>query len=290
MVLVDDGSTDGTAEILRDAAAEDPRVIAVELSRNFGHQAAIAAALDHVSGDAVAVMDGDLQDPPECLPLLLSRLNEGYDVVYARRTRRKEGVFLRMAYWLAYRLVAALSDVPLPLDSGDFAVVDRRVVDVLRGLPEQKRYLRGLRAWVGYRQVGVDVERAHRQAGEAKYTVLRLARLALDGVFSFSVVPLRISSLLGLLTVFSASCYTLYAVVVRVLGLPTPRGFTALVVVVVFLVGVQLLSMGVMGEYIARIYEEVKKRPPYLVARVTRAAGQQAAFSSRGPSSGTLIT
>lgn len=273
LVFVDDGSSDRSAAILRDAAALDPRIVVIELSRNFGHQAAIVAGLDHSTGDVVAVMDGDLQDPPERLPELLSRLSEGYDVVFARRARRKEGPILRAAYWVAYRLVAVLSDVPLPLDSGDFAVMRRHVVDRLRALPEQKRYLRGLRAWVGFRQVGVEVERGVRRAGESKYTLGRLVRLALDGIFSFSVVPLRISAMIGFLAVVASAGYAGYAVVILLLGRPTPRGFTGLIVVLVFVAGVQLLSMGVMGEYIARIYEEVKARPPYLSARVTRGAG-----------------
>jgi dolichol-phosphate mannosyltransferase len=272
IVFADDGSSDRSLALLREAARLDPRITVLELSRNFGHQAAIAAALDHVRGDVVAVIDGDLQDPPEKIPELLAHLAEGYDVVYAKRARRKEGPVLRACYWLAYRLVAAMSDVPLPLDSGDFAVMRREVGDHLCRLPEQKRYLRGLRAWVGFRQKGVEVERDRREAGDSKYSILKLARLALDGLFSFSVVPLRIFALFGVLAVLASVAYAAYAILTLIVGGATPRGFTALIVMITFLAGVQLLSLGVIGEYLARVYEEVKNRPPYVLRAIHRSS------------------
>jgi dolichol-phosphate mannosyltransferase len=270
VVLVDDGSEDGSRELLAQAAAEDPRFVVLFLSRNFGQQAALTAALDHATGDAVVLLDADLQDPPEAIPAFVAKHQEGYDVVYARRVRRKEGPLLRACYYLFYRLLALLSDTPLALDSGDFGLLSRRVVDTLRAMPEQNRYLRGLRSWIGFRQIGLTVERHERYAGESKYTLRRLVKLALDGIFSFSLVPLRLASLAGC-GALAASCgYALYALVVRFLGGGSPPGFTALIVAVVFLSGVQLLSLGVVGEYVGRLYQETKRRPHYIVERVLR--------------------
>ncbi|MEM8963507.1 MAG: glycosyltransferase family 2 protein [Acidobacteriota bacterium] len=270
VVLVDDGSRDRTAEMLREAAREDPRLVVVELSRNFGHQTALTAALDHTTGDVVLVLDGDLQDPPEMLPRFLEHWRDGYDVVYGRRVLRKESPLLRAAYFLFYRLIGALSDVSLPLDAGDFALLSRQVVDAMKSSPERHRYLRGLRTWVGFRQIGIDVERAARAAGETKYSLRKLLQLAFDGIFAFSVVPLRGALLLGLMAIVLSSLYTVYAVVARLVGLVQVPGFTATLVVVVFLSGMQLLFLGVVGEYVGRIYREVKRRPHYLVRTVTR--------------------
>lgn len=270
MVLVDDGSTDDTFRVLAEAAQRDPRIVAISLSRNFGHQAAVSAALDHASGDLVAVMDGDLQDPPEALPSLIAEQAKGFDVVYARRVGRKEIWPLRLAYFLFYRLIARVSNVRLPLDAGDFSLLSRRVVERLRELPEHHRYLRGLRSWVGFRQTGIDVERSRREAGKSKYGLLRLLRLAFDGIFSFSMAPLRAASILGLIVVVGAVLYALYAVYVRLFMGISPTGFTALIVVVTLLSGVQLLVLGVIGEYLGRVYEEAKGRPLYVVGRVVR--------------------
>lgn len=274
IVVVDDGSHDRTAELLHAAAAEEPRLTVVELSRNFGHQAAISAALAQTTGDVVLVIDGDLQDPPEALPELLAHHHEGADVVYARRVARKEKLWLRAAYHLFYRLIALLSDVRLPLDSGDFALLSRRVVDLLVAAPESHRYLRGLRTWMGYRQVGIEVERAERAAGESKYTPLKLLGLALNGIFAFSTVPLRAASLLGFLAIVLSGGYTAYAVALRLIfgsaDGGSPQGFTALITAIVFLAGVQLVFLGVLGEYVGRIYEEVKRRPQYIVQRIVR--------------------
>ena len=270
LVIVDDGSTDTTLRALRGAMASDERIVCVELSRNFGHQAALSAALRFVTGDLVVIMDGDLQDPPEAIPRLLEKRREGYDVVYARRVRRKERWPLRLAYFLAYRLIGRFASIPVPLDAGDFALLSREVVDHLNSLPELNRYLRGLRAWVGFRQIGVDVERGVRTAGTSKYSTAKLVKLALDGLFSFSSVPLRAAALLGFLAVGAASVYAAYAILVHLLFDVSPRGFTALIVVLVFLSGVQLLFLGVLGEYLGRIYEETKRRPQFIVRSVVR--------------------
>jgi len=271
LVLVDDGSVDGTTRLLEEAAVGDRRVVIVELSRNFGHQMAVTAALDHASGDVVVVMDGDLQDLPEAIPTLLAAHQEGYDVVYARRVGRKEGVVLRAAYALFYRLVAALSSIDLPVDAGDFSLLSRRVVEELKAMPERHRYVRGLRAWVGFRQKGIDVERGARHAGRSKYTLGRLLRLAADGLIAFSVAPLRLATLLGLGSLLVSSVYVAYALFARFFLQQSPRGFTALIVAVVFLAGIQLVVLGVLGEYVGRVYEEIKRRPHYVVRRVLRA-------------------
>ena len=270
VVFVDDGSRDETPLILEDAARADPRIVSISLSRNFGHQAAITAALDSVSGDAVVVMDADLQDEPEQIPRFLSLYAQGYDVVFAQRRQRKEGIVLRSCYYIYYRVISWLADTKLPLDSGDFALLSRRVVDQLRAAPEHNRYLRGLRSWVGFRQVGLEVERAQRAAGTSKYNLLRLLRLAFDGIFSFSTMPLRAATFMGLAVLACAVIYTAYAVYVRVILDRSPVGFTAQVLITVFLLGIQLIILGVMGEYIGRIYEEVKRRPIYIVGRTVR--------------------
>ena len=212
IVMVDDGSTDRTAELLKKAAADDGRVVAVLLSRNFGHQAALTAALDHVTGDATVVMDGDLQDRPEAIPQFLALHAQGYDVVYAKRILRKEPWWLRLCYYTFYRLLARLSDIQLPTDAGDFGLMSRRVVAELRRMPEHHRYLRGLRSWVGFRQIGIDVERAERHAGHSKYSMARLFRLASDAVFAFSIVPLRFAAIVGFFAMVGASLFALYSV------------------------------------------------------------------------------
>jgi len=270
-VLVDDGSSDGTVGMLEAAAAADPRLVAVCLSRNFGHQLAITAALDHVTGDVIVVMDGDLQDPPEVIPQFLAKYAEGYDVVYARRGQRQEKWYLRASYYLFYRLMARLSNINLPLDSGDFALLSRRVVDAMRQAPERQRYLRGLRAWVGFRQTGITVDRPGREAGRTKYTALKLLKLATDGIFAFSIVPLRAALVLGATAIVASIGYAIYAILARlVFERNTPPGFASLIVVIVFLIGVVLIQLGMIGEYVGRIYEEVKGRPHYIVQKVVR--------------------
>ncbi len=267
VVFVDDGSTDGTSQLLANAAAGDSRIRVVSLSRNFGHQAALSAALDHVSGDAIVLLDGDLQDPPEMIPTFVAAYIDGYDVVYAQRVHRKERWFLRLCYFLFYRVIARLSDVGLPLDAGDFALLSRQVVDGIRSIPEHNRYLRGLRTWVGFRQLGIPVERAARYAGQPKYDAFKLMGLALDGILAFSKVPLRAAAVLGLLTIAGSGMFAMYALYVKfVVG--SPQGFTAILLAITFLSGIQLVFLGIIGEYLGRVYEEAKGRPQYVVRRI----------------------
>lgn len=268
VVFVDDGSTDATRAMLAEAHRADRRIRAVLLSRNFGHQPAISAALDHVRGDVVVVMDGDLQDAPEEIPRFLAVHAEGYDVVYGRRVDRKEGFVLRACYYLFYRAFSRLSRVSIPIDAGDFALMSRRVVDAIRAAPERNRYLRGLRAWAGFRQQGITVERAARSAGQSKYSYRALVRLALDGLFAFSIVPIRAAMFLGALTILVAMVFVLYAVYAKLVLDRSPQGFTAIILIMTFLSGVILFFLGVVGEYVGRVYEETKARPLYVVDRI----------------------
>ena len=268
VVFVDDGSADASRSMLVEAARRDPRIRVIVFSRNFGHQAALGAALDHVTGDAVVLMDADLQDEPEAIPEFMRHHLDGADVVYARRASRQEGWLLRVSYRLFYRVIASLSDVHLPRDAGDFALLGAPVIAAMRGMPEQQRYLRGLRAWVGFNQVPVDLERPARFAGSPKYTAWKLIKLALDGICSFSVAPLRAAAVAGLLAIAGAAAFTIYALYVRLVSGATPEGFTASLVVMTFLAGVQLFFLGVIGEYLGRVYGEAKKRPAYVIARI----------------------
>lgn len=273
IVFVDDGSLDRTFARLEEAANSDPRIVVVSLSRNFGHQAALAAALDHVTGDAAVLMDGDLQDAPEAIPRFLELYNQGYDVVYAQRVRRKEPWLLQLCYFVFYRLMSSLSDVQLPLDAGDFGLLSRRALDEIRRMPERHRYLRGMRGWVGFRQIGIRVEREQRHSGRSKYNLLRLLRLAADGIFAFSIVPIRAAALVGLGAIFVSTLYVFYALYARFFLRESPKGFTALIVAFTFMFGVMLFFLGIVGEYVGRIYEETKARPIYVVGRI---AGQRA--------------
>jgi polyisoprenyl-phosphate glycosyltransferase len=267
IVLADDGSSDRTMELLHRAAQEDDRLVVIALSRNFGHQTALTAALDHVTGDVAVLMDGDLQDPPEAIPTLLEAYQQGYDVVYVRRINRKESWWLRGCYYLFYRLLAALSSTQLPLDSGDFGLMSRRVIQEIRKMPEHQRYLRGMRTWVGFRQIGIPIERSARQAGRTKYNPLKLLMLAFDGIFAFSTVPLRAAAILGLTAIGLSVLYSLYALYARFF-LHSPQGFTTIILIVTFLSGVNLFFLGIIGEYIGRIYEETKARPHYIIGRI----------------------
>ncbi len=273
LVLVDDGSSDRTRMLIEEAARSDARVVAVSLSRNFGHQPALSAALDHATGDVVVLADGDLQDPPEEIPRFLEAHAQGYDVVYAKREHRKEALWLRFCYWAYYRFLARVAKPTLPLDAGDFSLLSRRVVEEIRRAPERQRYLRGLRAWAGFRQLALPVERQGRHAGKSKYSFWRLVELGLDGIFSFSIVPIRAAAILGSGAALLAVLFAVYAIYAKIFLSRSPEGFTALLVVGVFLAGVLLFFLGVIGEYVGRIYQEVKARPIYVVDRVTRSGG-----------------
>ncbi|HRN93667.1 MAG: glycosyltransferase family 2 protein [Chitinophagales bacterium] len=273
IILVDDGSQDNSLEQMRKFAEANPHFRILKLSRNFGHQPAISAGIKYAKGDAVIIMDGDLQDPPEELPRFLAKWKEGYHVVYAVRTKRKEGFFKKLAYKVFYRVLARISDIEIPIDSGDFCIMDRKVVDVLNiNMPENIRFVRGLRAFAGFKQIGVEYERAERAGGEVKYTFSKLMKLAIDGIFDFSTFPLRLATYLGLLISIPSFILGIFFIFHRLLNFKvfgyspsdTP-GMATLAVAMFFLGGVVLVILGVMGEYLGRIYIEVKRRPFYLV-------------------------
>jgi len=294
IVFADDGSTDASREWLESIAIADVHVKVVTLSRNFGHQAALTAALDHVGGDAVVMMDADLQDEPEVIPRLLAEFDQGYDVVYAIRSQRQEGLVLRTCYALFYRVIAALADIPLPQGAGDFAIISRRVLEQMRRSGERHRYLRGLRTWVGFRQTGIQVNRAARFSGKTKYSPRKLLQLACDGIFSFSVMPLRAATVLGGVTTAGSLLFAAYALLAKLLWHQSPAGFTALILAITFLAGVQLLFLGVIGEYVGRIYQEIKQRPLYIVDQVwcaddTDTRGKPAVVTP-GVAAATMVT
>ena len=270
IILVDDGSRDRSTDLMRELRRQDPSVRYVSLARNFGHQSAVTAGLHFTQGDAVIVLDADLQDPPELIPKMVEKWREGYYVVYARRTvRRREGLIKRFLAYVFYRVLRLLTDVDIPPDTGDFCLMDRRVVDILNTLPERGRYLRGLRAWVGFRQTDVPFERDPRFAGEVKYTFRKSLRLAIDGIISFSRVPLRVASYFGLLVAGFALLMILLVVYWRIFKRPAPLiGYTAITAAIFFLGAVQLLCLGIVGESLGRVYDEVKGRPIYTLKEV----------------------
>jgi glycosyltransferase involved in cell wall biosynthesis len=267
LIFVDDGSKDRTAEILRELQLRDSRIRVVRLSRNFGHQIAITAGLEHTAGDAVAVIDADLQDPPGVLPDLVAQWLDGYDVVYGIRTERQgESAFKRWTAKAFYRLISRLSDTEIPLDTGDFRLMDRRVVNALLSMPERDRFIRGMVGWLGFSQTSVAYTRAPRFAGETKFPLFKMLKFATDGIVSFSIIPLRLATWMG----FLASGLSVLGIVVvlleryfGVLGLV--KGWSSTVIAVLFIGGVQLVCMGIIGEYVGRIYGETKRRPLYVV-------------------------
>jgi glycosyltransferase involved in cell wall biosynthesis len=272
LVFVDDGSTDQTYTILQDLSQRDPRVKAVSFSRNFGHQAAVSAGLRYARGDAVAIIDADLQDPPEELLHFIAKWREGYQVVYGVRSKRKEGLLKRMAYFTFYRLLARLSPVDIPLDSGDFCLLDRVIVDALNALPERNRFVRGLRSWLGFRQIGVVYERQARFAGEIKYGFRMLLKLAADGILNFSYRPLQTIGAFGFvvaLAAFSTMAFYflawLFDLKIRGISASQLPGYTSLILSVLFIGGVQLIALAIVGAYIGRIFDEVKQRPLFVV-------------------------
>jgi glycosyltransferase involved in cell wall biosynthesis len=269
LVLVDDGSSDASPSMLRDAASSAPGTIAVLLSRNFGHQAAISAGFQYTSGQAVAVLDADLQDPPELLGEMLEKWRAGYHVVYARRkARAKEGIIKRAAASVFYRLLRRLVPFNVPVDVGDFSLMDRRIVDLLNALPERNRYVRGLRSWMGYSHTFIEYERPPRYAGKPKYTFGKSLSLALDAIVSFSALPLRVTTYVGFGFAVGSLALGIWFIIERLFIGGTVRGWASLIVVVCFIGGMQLLGLGIIGQYISRIYDEVKQRPMFLVREV----------------------
>ena len=266
VVYVDDGSYDTTPELLRQLQAEDEHVRVVYFSRNFGHQFAVTAGLAHASGGAVIILDADLQDPPELLVEMIRLWEAGYEVVYGVRTDREgETRFKLLTARLFYRLIRWLSETEIPLDTGDFRLLDRKVVDVIAAMPERDRFLRGMVSWAGYRQIGIPYRRAPRFSGETKYPVGKMVRFAFDGIVSFSVKPLRLSTLMGFICAGLALLAILYALAMRLFTQRWVTGWTALIIAILFLGGAQLISLGIIGEYVGRLYGEAKHRPLYLV-------------------------
>ena len=277
ILYVNDGSTDDTLRTIRSFAANDDRVAIIDLSRNFGKEIALTAGLDHATGDAVIVIDADLQDPPELIGALVDRWREGYDVVYARRTARDgEGRMKRLTAFAFYRVVQHMGRVKIPADAGDFRLLSRRAVDALRKLREQHRFMKGLFAWIGFRQIAVPYHRERRQAGRTKWGWWQLWTFALEGITSFTTAPLKIATYLGLSTALAAFLYGLYTIYKTIAYGDSVRGYPSLMVVVLFLGGVQLITIGIIGEYLGRMFDEIKGRPLYLINEYRPASGTSA--------------
>ncbi len=265
VVLVDDGSKDATPQLIQALALSDTRFQGVFLSRNHGHQTALTAGLAHAQGtEAVLTMDGDLQDSPEMFPQFYALLQEGYDVIYAIRQNRKETWTKRLAYYLFYRILRQISYIEIPLDSGDFALMSRRIVDILNQMPEESRYLRGMRSWVGFRQIGIPCERAERQAGDSKYSFRQLFNLAYDGIFNFSELPVKFVTRLGFVTVLVSLVFLLGVLIKKFFFKEVIEGYPSLLLAIILFSGIQLLSLGVIGEYVLRIFFQTKNRPLFI--------------------------
>jgi dolichol-phosphate mannosyltransferase len=273
ILCVDDGSRDRTWELLKAQNTKDSRWRCLSFARNFGHQAAVSAGLHYATGDAAVIIDADLQDPPEEIAHLLEKWREGFEVVFATRKKRKDPLFKKILAWGFYRVMSGMARFPMPADAGDFCLLDKKVVAVMNALPERNRYLRGLRTWCGFRQTRIEFERGERAAGVPHYTFKKSFRLAMDGIFSFSTVPLRLATWLGLgvsacafLGAVFTFCEKVFADEFTKLGFPPgPHGIPTLVISILFLGGVQLICLGILGEYIARIYDEVKGRPMWIL-------------------------
>lgn len=269
LIFIDDGSSDSTREILTKLIDASSKNRIVSFSRNFGHQAAFSAGLQEAKGDAVVIIDGDLQDPPELIHDLIAKWKEGYQVVYAqRRSRAGESLFKLITAKAFYRILNSFTSVKIPVDTGDYRLMDRVVVDQLCLLPERSRFLRGLVPWVGYRQIGVKYDRAEREAGETKYPLGKMLNLATDGITSFSTLPLKFALYFGVFTCFVGFLAVVYALISKFFFADTTEaGWTSLLIVIVFMGGIQLITVGIVGEYIGRIYEEVKQRPLFLIKK-----------------------
>ena len=276
VVLIDDGSRDSTAALMQQVALTDGRYQCVFLSRNYGHQIALTAGIAAACAlQALFIIDGDLQDPPELLTDFYAKFREGYDVVYAVRIKRKENWFKRVAYSLFYQFMRSVSYVEIPLNSGDFSLISRRVADVLNQMPEESRFIRGMRSWVGFRQTGVEYERDARQAGVSKYSFRMLRKLAYNGVFNFSEYPIKLVTRLGMITFGVALLYLIQTLVKKYVYGDVPQGFTALLFVIVLFSGVQLMALGMIGEYVLRIFFQMKGRPLYVVRELIRRQERQ---------------
>ena len=272
IIFVDDGSNDKTLEFIKEKSSKDSKYKYISLSRNFGHQTAVSCGLKHSKGDAVIIMDADLQDPPEILGKYLEKWEEGYEVVYAVRTKRKENFIKRFFYWSFYRILKLIVEIDIPLDSGDFSLIDRKVVEVLNSMPERNRFVRGLRAWSGFKQIGISYERAGRYAGDSKYSFKKLLKLATDGILSFSTFPLTIAIKVGIFIFAVSIMGIIFTFIQRIyfdefskIGLAPSPGFATIVISILFLGGIQIFFLGIIGSYIVRIYDEVKRRPNWVI-------------------------
>ncbi|NRD76687.1 glycosyltransferase family 2 protein [Bacillus sp. BRMEA1] len=265
-VFVNDGSTDRTLEILQTIAENDFRAKIIDFSRNFGHQTAVTAGIDFANGDAIVVIDADLQDPPELIPVLVAKWREGYDVVYAKRkTRKGETWFKLLTAKYFYQFLNYMSDIDIPKDTGDFRIIDRSVAEVFKRMTERNRFVRGMISWIGFRQTYIEYERDERFAGETKYPLKKMIKFASDGIVAFSTKPLRLVMTLGLISVLISVLVLIYALVVKLFGHQVQAGWTSLMVAITFFSGIQLLGVGIVGQYVARIYDESKNRPIYIV-------------------------
>jgi glycosyltransferase involved in cell wall biosynthesis len=266
LVLVNDGSRDRTPEIMRELHAQDDRVKVVDFARNFGHQIAVTAGMDYARGDAVVLIDADLQDPPELILEMLAKWREGYEVVYAIRAERKgETWFKEFTAKMFYRIIYKITDIDIPMDTGDFRLMDRKVVNALKTMHEKHRFMRGMSVWVGFRQTGVKYVRAERYAGETKYPLKKMLKFAMDGITSFSYFPLQLATYIGFIAALLAVLGILITIILRLSGSHAFLGQATTLVSVLFLGGVQLICLGILGEYLGRIYDEVKGRPLYIV-------------------------
>jgi len=265
-VLVDDGSRDNSRQILQQLAISDPRFHIILLSRNHGHQLALTAGLSVARGsEGVFVLDGDLQDPPELLDTFYRKHKEGYDVVYAIREKRKEVFYKRFAYYIFYRILKKIANIEIPLDSGDFSFISRRVVDVLNKMPEESRFIRGMRTWIGFKQIGIAYDRQERASGDSKYSFGKLVQLALNGIYNFSEFPVKFVMILGGLAISSSVLYLISVIIKKMFFDQVIEGFTALLFVVILFGGIQLLAIGILGEYILRIFFQSKSRPNFII-------------------------
>jgi polyisoprenyl-phosphate glycosyltransferase len=269
LVFVNDGSKDKTVEILKLLAQTDRHIKVVDFSRNFGHQIAVTAGIDHADGEAVVLIDADLQDPPELILEFVKKWEEGYDVVYAvRRKREGESLFKKVTAKYFYRILRKVTDVEIPLDTGDFRLMDRKVVNVLKAIKERNRFIRGLVSWVGFKQIGIKYDRAERYDGETKYPLKKMIRFSVDAITSFSFVPLRVASMLGIISSSFGLLGIIIALYLRLCTGVTLPGWTSLMIVVLFLGGLQLFILGVIGEYLGRVYDETRNRPLYIVGEI----------------------
>ncbi|MBA4312063.1 MAG: glycosyltransferase [Chlorobiaceae bacterium] len=265
VIFVDDNSTDQTFSIIESLHKTDQRFKIIRLARNFGHQVAITAGMEFTSGEAVILMDGDLQDPPELLPSLLAKWTEGYQVVYTIKKSRKENVLKRFAFASFYKMMHIFSSISIPMEAGNFSLMDRKVVDVIRSMPERNRYISGMRAWAGFKQTGIEFDREARFAGKPKMSIKKLVDLALDGLISFSNAPLRLAIYVGLVVAAISFIGGLYVIYEKLFTDKAILGWTSTIVAITFIGSMVLLTLGVIGEYIGRIYDEVKQRPIYVV-------------------------